>query len=111
MDYLLLALVIHFNPAPNQPTAPQKSIPAKTQNLMSTSSVVMSAAENLEPEGLTAAEENAERLEIQTAKSPSDSPPPVDRLRARLWGRLMTKRSEDHLKAAHRNIRSTSPEY
>ena len=65
----------------------------------------MSAAEDPEPE------ENAERLEIQTAESPPDSPPPVDRLRARLRGRLMTKSSEDLLKAAHRNIQSTSHEF
>ena len=72
---------------------------------------VMSAAEDLEPERLTVAEENAERLEIQTPGSLPDSPPPVDRLRARLRGRLMMKRSEDRLKAAHRNIQSTSPEF
>ena len=70
----------------------------------------MSAAKDPEPEVLAVAEENAERLETQTAKSPPDSPPPVDRLRARLWRRLMTKRSEDCLKAARRNIRSASPE-
>ena len=71
----------------------------------------MSAAEDLEPEELTVAEENAEQLEIQTPELPSDSPPPVDRLGVRLHGRLMTKKSEDRLKAAHRNIQSTSPEY
>ena len=71
----------------------------------------MSAAKDLEPEGLTVAEENAEQLEVQTPESPSDSPPPVNRLRARLRGRLITKRSEDRLKAARKNIRSTSPEY
>ena len=73
-------------------------------NMIDMKACVMSAAEDLEPEELTVAEENAEQLEIQTAESPSDSPPPVDRLRARLRGRLMTKRSEDHLKAARRNI-------
>ena len=56
---------------------------------------VMSTAEDLEPEGLTVAEEYAEQLEMQTPELPPDSPPPVDRLRARLRGRLMTKRSED----------------
>ena len=71
----------------------------------------MSAAEDLEPEGLTVAEENAEQLEMQTPESPPDSLPPVDRLRARLRGRLMTKRSEDRLKVARRNIRSTRPEF
>ena len=64
----------------------------------------MSAAEDLEPEGLTVAEENAEQLEIQTPESPPDSPPPVVRLKARLQERLMTKRSQDRLKAARRNI-------
>ena len=47
---------------------------------------VLSAAEDLEPEGLTVAEENAEQSEIQTPVSPPESPPPVDRLRARLQG-------------------------
>ena len=37
---------------------------------------VMSAAEDPEPEGLTIAEENAERLEIQTPESPPDLLPP-----------------------------------
>ena len=67
---------------------------------------VMSAAEDLEPEGLTEAEENAEQSE--TLESPPDSPAPADKLRARLRGRLMV---EDRSKAVHRNIRSTSPEY
>ena len=61
----------------------------------------MSAAEDPEPEGLTVAEENAERLETQTAESPPDSPLPVARLRARLRGRLMMKRSEDHCPQKH----------
>ena len=59
----------------------------------------MSSAKDPEPEGLTTAEENAERLEAQTDESPPDSPPPVARVRARLWQRLMTQRSEDHLNA------------
>ena len=71
----------------------------------------MNAAEDLEPEGLTVAEENAKQSEIQTPESPPDSPLPVDRLRTRPLGRLMTKSSEDRLKAARRNIRSTSPEF
>ena len=70
---------------------------------------VMSAAEDLEPEGLTEAEENAEKSE--TPELPPDSPSPAYKLRARLRGRLMAKRSEDRSKAVHRNIRSTSPEY
>ena len=45
---------------------------------------VMSSAEDTEPEGLTTAEENAEQLEAKTAESPSDFPPPVARVRARL---------------------------
>ena len=44
----------------------------------------MSSAEDLEPEGLTTAEENAERLETLTAESPPDSPPPVATVRAKL---------------------------
>ena len=58
---------------------------------------VMSSAEDPELEGLTIAEENAERLEAQTAESPRDSPPPVARVRARLRQRLMTQRSEDRV--------------
>ena len=69
----------------------------------------MSVAEDLEPEGLTEAEENAEQSE--TPELPPDSPSSADRLRARLRGRLMANRSEDCSKAVHRNIRSTSPEY
>ena len=69
----------------------------------------MSAAEDLEPEWLTEAEENAEQSE--TPESPPDPPSPADKLRVRLRGRLMAKRSEDRLKAVHRNLRSTSPEY
>ena len=69
----------------------------------------MSSAKDPEPEGLTTAEENAEGLEAQTAESPPDSAPPVARMRARLWQRLMTQRSEDRLNVSHRNIMSASP--
>ena len=65
----------------------------------------MSSAEDPEPE------ENAERLEAQTAESPPDSPPPVARVRARLQQRLMMQRSEDRLNAARRNIPSARPEF
>ena len=71
----------------------------------------MSSAEDPEPEGLPVAEENAERLEAQTAESPPNSPPPEARVRARLWKRLMAQRSEDRLNAARRNIRPASPEF
>ena len=69
----------------------------------------MSASEDLEPEGLTEAEENAERSE--TPEPPPDSPSTADKLWARLRERLRTRRSEDRAKAVHRNLRSSSPEY
>ena len=49
-----------------------------------------SAKEDLESEGLITVEENAGQLEAQTAESPSDSPPPVARVRTKLRQRLMT---------------------
>ena len=74
-----------------------------------TNTGVMSASEDLDPEGLTVAEENVERSE--TPEPPPDSPSTADRLRGRLRERLRTRRSEDRSKAFHRDLRSSSPEY
>ena len=70
---------------------------------------VMSASEDLDPEGLTEAEENVVRLE--TPEPPPYSPSTADKLRARLREKRRTRRSEDRSKAVHRNLRSSSPEY
>ena len=70
-----------------------------------------SAKEDLESEGLITAEENAVQSELQATESPSDSPPPVARVREKLQQRLMTRRSEACMNASHRNIRLTSPEF
>ena len=70
---------------------------------------VMSASEDLDPEGLTETEENAARSE--TPEPPPDSPSTADKLRARLREKLRTRRSEDRSKTVHRNLHSSSPEY
>ena len=72
---------------------------------------VMSVAKDLEPEGLTEAEENAERSETPEPPEPPPDSPSTAELRARLRERLRTRRSEDRSKAVHRNLRSSSPEY
>ena len=69
----------------------------------------MSASEDLDPEGLTEAEENAVRLE--TPEPPPDSPSTADKLRTRLREKLRTRRPDNRSKAVHRNLRSSSPEY
>ena len=69
----------------------------------------MGASEDLDPEGLTVAEENVERLE--THEPLPDAPSTADRLRGRLWERLKTRRAEDRSKAFHRDLHSPSPEY
>ena len=61
--------------------------------------------------GLITAEENAGQSESQTTESLPDSPPPVARVRDKLWQGLMTRMSEACMNASHRNIRSTSPEF
>ena len=52
--------------------------------------VMSSAKEDLEPEGLITAEENAGQLESHTTESPPDSPPPLARVRDKLQQRLTT---------------------
>ena len=69
----------------------------------------MSASEDLDPEGLTVAEENVERSE--TAEQPPGSPSTADRLRGRLRKRLRARRADDRSKAFHRDLHSPSPEY
>ena len=52
--------------------------------------VMSSAEEDLESEGLITAEENAGQSELQAAESPPDCSPPVARVREKLWQELMT---------------------
>ena len=74
-------------------------------------SVMSSAEDDLESEGLITAEENAGQLVSQTAESPPDSPPPLARVRDKLRQRLTTWRSKARMNISHRNSRSTSPEF